>query len=155
MALVNNPYINQKTLDYSAKRIAENLTFNHNFTPNHMGTEAETQAWFENIKQEIVEQLTPFVAHDRLPSFESCSYNMFGCTDPEICIHTLIINLEHDEYPFCTDDQWVSLKQELIKVMDTLTDDIMAENQTVTNYCTKHGENNYEYHIYVSAVQYF
>ena len=153
MALVNNPYINQKTLDYSAKRIAENLTFNHNFTPNHMGTEAETQAWFETIKQEVVKQLTPFVAHDRLPSFESCSYNLFSTENH--AIYTLIINLEHDEYPFCTDDQWVSLKQELIKVMDTLTDDIMAENQTVTNYCTKHGENNYEYHIYVSAVQYF
>jgi hypothetical protein len=130
-----------------------NITINHNFAPNHMGTESETNAWLESLKQDLSQRLTPYIESDRIPSFEHCTLNMYSNAD--YCIYTIDIYLEHDEDQICSANQWPALKQDLLKELDGFADDSLLENRYVTLCGTKCGIGDYRYHLYINAIQRF
>ena len=145
--------LNNKTLEAAANTIAQNFTFNHNFNPDHMGSEAETNAWLDTLKQDLVNKLAPYIAQDRIPSFEHCTLNMYSNAD--YCIYTIDLFLVHDEDHICSENQWPALKQDLLKELDEFADDGLLENRYVTLYGTKCGVNDYRYHLYINAIQNF
>ena len=130
-----------------------NIIINHNYAPNHMGTESETNAWLESLKQDLDKRLTPYIESDRIPSFVGCTLNMYNNAD--YCIYTIDIYLEHDEDQICSPDQWTILKQDLLKELDGFADDSLLENRYVTLYGTKCGIFDYRYHLYINAIQRF
>lgn len=133
--------------------IAENLTINHNFAPNHMGSEAETNVWLESLKLDLAKRLAPYIAQDRIPSFENCTLNMYS--NANCCIYTIDIYLEHDKNQICSENQWPALKQDLLKELDGFADDSLLENRYVTLCGTKCGIFDYRYHLYINAIQRF
>ena len=130
-----------------------NIIINHNFAPNHMGSESETNAWLESLKQDLSQRLTPYIESDRIPSFVGCTLNMYSNAD--CCIYTIDIYLEHDEDQICSPNLWPALKQDLLKELDGFADDSLLENRYVTLYGTKCGIGDYRYHLYINAIQRF